>query len=154
MPRGRPSQSIWEEVMDPTPEDDPLLGVRWKPYTAEERNFLEIGPQLRNGTDLYADRDERLFAVICHYAKTTTLYEVSFGCFIVGVDCYTFFVKLNPESTRIRIKPEANHTEFYKEFLYNGISVWLLRLEVKDQKRMHVSELRKSLQGCVSEQSH
>ncbi|GLG93746.1 Carboxylic ester hydrolase [Gryllus bimaculatus] len=41
---------------DPTPEDDPLLGVRWKPYTAEERNFLEIGPQLRNGTDLYADR--------------------------------------------------------------------------------------------------
>ncbi|KAK7862760.1 hypothetical protein R5R35_002522 [Gryllus longicercus] len=41
---------------DPTPEDDPLLGVRWKPYTAEERNFLEIGPQLRNGTHLYADR--------------------------------------------------------------------------------------------------
>ncbi|GLG93756.1 uncharacterized protein GBIM_01111 [Gryllus bimaculatus] len=41
---------------DPTPEDDPLLGVRWKPYTKDKRNFLNIGNQLQSSTDLFADR--------------------------------------------------------------------------------------------------
>ncbi|KAK7869853.1 hypothetical protein R5R35_006664 [Gryllus longicercus] len=41
---------------DPTPEDDPLIGVRWKPYTKDEKNFLSIENQLQNRTDPFADR--------------------------------------------------------------------------------------------------
>lgn len=41
---------------NPTPEDDSLLGIHWKPYTEQERNYLEIGPELRPGKDLYASR--------------------------------------------------------------------------------------------------
>ncbi|GLG93759.1 Carboxylic ester hydrolase, partial [Gryllus bimaculatus] len=41
---------------DPTPEKDPVLDVRWKPYTTDEKNFLNIGNQLQNSTDLSANR--------------------------------------------------------------------------------------------------
>ncbi|GLG95957.1 Carboxylesterase CarE-8 variant 1, partial [Gryllus bimaculatus] len=43
-------------AVNPTPNDDSLLGAHWKPYTEHEHNYLEIGAELRPKMELNADR--------------------------------------------------------------------------------------------------
>ncbi|GLH15210.1 Acetylcholinesterase, partial [Gryllus bimaculatus] len=64
--------SNYVKTGDPTPTYDPLIGVRWRPYTNDTRNYLDITSQLEAKTDLNEERVNFWEQFYRTYANETT----------------------------------------------------------------------------------